>query len=94
MLEAAQPMKKPADDTEYLEEDPNFGQTSQAYSGQSMAEEPQDLHQLVEHAGLDENAVCTFKIPVSKQWLTLADATTLRSARTRQRIHKIHHLQC
>ncbi|CCX08480.1 Similar to Cell cycle control protein cwf20; acc. no. Q9USK4 [Pyronema omphalodes CBS 100304] len=57
MLEAAQPMKKPADDTEYLEEDPNFGQTSQAYSGQSMAEEPQDLHQLVEHAGLDENAM-------------------------------------
>lgn len=54
MLEAAKPMRKPVEETQYLEEDPGWGNTADAHQGIFEAQ-PQDLDALARQAGLDKN---------------------------------------
>ncbi|KAF8540247.1 hypothetical protein BDD12DRAFT_735205 [Trichophaea hybrida] len=60
MLEAAKPIRKPQEDTEYLDEDPGFdaGSTANVHQGSgSGGAQPQDLESLAREAGLDQNAM-------------------------------------
>ncbi|KAF8250467.1 hypothetical protein K440DRAFT_618978 [Wilcoxina mikolae CBS 423.85] len=63
MLEVAKPIRKPQEDTEYLDEDPGFdaGSTASVHQGSyttgSGSAQPQDLVSLAREAGLDQNAM-------------------------------------
>lgn len=66
MLEAAKPIRKPEEETEYLDEEPGFDAGSAAsvqqssYAASSSVTQPQDLESLAREAGLDQNAVGVF----------------------------------